>query len=641
MTTESAHDDAGLPASALVGASDGIDPQALAAWRKAVAGVLAKSRRVEPAELGEEPERLLDTLTYDGITVAPLYTPGDSLPEHPLPGVAPFTRGRNPRPDVTVGWHVRTRVGRGVGADADAEKLNQAVLTDLENGVTSLWLALGGDDMAISALPKVLEGVYLDLAPVVLDAGADFAAAAQAFLDVVDASGEFESADVEASLGADPLTVLIRTGQDVMPAAVELAQQAVERPGLLRSLVVDGTVFHDAGASDAQELGASLAAGVEYLRALTDAGLEVAEALAQIDFRHAATDDQFQTIAKLRAGRRLWARVAEVVGAAAAGGARQHVVTSAAMMSQRDPWVNMLRTTVAAFGAGVGGADAVTVLPFDAALPDGAPGVSDAFAARIARNTQLLLLEESHLGRVVDPAGGSYYVEQLTDQVAETAWAFFQELEAAGGFRAALDKGLLDERIAVTRERRKDDIAHRRTALTGVNEFPNLDEDPVANPGTTGDTGALPVIRYAAAFERLRDRSDAHLAATGSRPTAFLATLGPIAEHNVRAGFITNLLASGGIAVVNPGPLDSADAVRAAFAAAESPVAVVCGTDKRYGADGSAAVAALREAGAGQVFVAGAKKGFADNEHQPDGFLGVGINAVTALTGLLETLGVK
>ncbi|MEO9222842.1 MAG: methylmalonyl-CoA mutase small subunit [Mycobacteriaceae bacterium] len=638
MTTESAHDDASVPPSALVSAAEGVSEQAHATWRTAVAGVLAKARKVDATEFGAEPEHLLDTLTYDGITIAPLYTPEDARAENPLPGTAPFTRGRDAHRDPTVGWHVRTRHGLGT---TDAEKVNRAVLNDLENGVTSLWVALGGDNLPHAALTQVLDGVFLDLAPVVLDAGAEFADAAHALFAVIDGSGEFEAADVEASLGADPLTVLVRTGDDLLAEAVELAKQTIERAGSLRTLTVDGTVFHDAGAGDAQELGICIAAGVEYLRALTESDVDTADALRQIEFRHAATDDQFETIAKFRAGRTLWARVAEVAGAPQAGAAHQHAVTSTAMMAQRDPWVNMLRTTVAAFGAGVGGADAVTVLPFDAVIPGGAPDVSDAFAARIARNTQLLLLEESHLGRVIDPAGGSWYVEHLTHAMAETAWAFFQEIESVGGFRKALSTGLLGERLEATREQRSDDVAHRRKALTGVNEFPNLDETPIPAPIAPTNTGRLPVVRYAETFEQLRDRSDAHLADTGSRPMALLATLGPIAEHNLRAGFIVNLLAAGGIAAIKPGPLEDPSAISAAYTDADTPVAIVCGSDKRYGTAGSEAVKALRDAGAKQVFVAGSARTFGDHEHQPDGFLGAGDDAVAALTGLLESLGVK
>ncbi|MGV0554819.1 methylmalonyl-CoA mutase family protein, partial [Mycobacterium kansasii] len=174
------------------------------------------------------------------------------------------------------------------------------------------------------------------------------------------------------------------------------------------------------------ELAAGVAAAVSYLRVLTEAGMPIGQALRQISFRFAADDDQFMTIAKFRAARNLWARVAEVVGDPDAGAAVIHAETSLPMMTQRDPWVNMLRCTLAAFGAGVGGADSLLVFPFDVAIDGGFPGTATSFARRIARNTQLLLLEESHVGRVLDPAGGSWFVEDLTARLAEQAWQHFQ-----------------------------------------------------------------------------------------------------------------------------------------------------------------------------------------------------------------------
>ena len=187
--------------------------------------------------------------------------------------------------------------------------------------------------------------------------------------------------------------------------------------------VVDATRVHDRGASDAQELAWSLATGAAYLRTLVDGGVDLDDAARLLEFRYAATDEQFPTIAKLRAARRLWARVLEL-SEATERVQRQHVVTSRPMMSKYDPWVNMLRTTVAAFAAGVGGADAVTVLPFDSTL-----GVPDAFGRRIARNTSSLLISESHVARVADPAGGAYAVEKLTDDLARAAWELFGRLE--------------------------------------------------------------------------------------------------------------------------------------------------------------------------------------------------------------------
>lgn len=398
---------------------------------------------------------------------------------------------------------------------------------------------------------------------------------------------------------------------------------------------MDGTVFHDAGASDAQELGAAVAAGLEYLRVLSGE-MPVPEALRQLEFRFAATDDQFATLAKFRAARRLWARVAHVCGTPSEGAAPQHAVTSAAMMSRRDPWVNLLRTTLAAFGAGVGGADTVTVLPFDSALPAGELGVSASFSERMARNTQLLLLEESHLGHVQDPGAGSWYVEQLTADLAGAAWTFMQEIEAAGGYRAAQDSGLLATTIGATRTRRESDIAHRRTAVTGVNEFPNLAESPLSEAARAAGPGQ----RYGAAFDALRDRSDAYLAAHGTRPQAMLVPLGTVAEHNVRVTFIANLLASGGIESINPGPLAEYEIAAAAKESGAS-IAVLCGTDARYGTDAAGAVEQLRNAGVGTVLLAGPEKVLTGIEEarRPDGFLAARIDAVAALTALLEKVG--
>lgn len=605
-----------------------------AAWREAVAGVLAKSRRTDRSALPDRPESLLETTTYDGVTIAPLYGPLDETAEPPLPGHFPYVRGGDPHRDVHVGWRVAGRFGRD---GHDAETVNGRMLDGLQNGVSALWLSTAG--IGADGLATALTGVLLDLAPLTLDAGADLPAVADALFDVLPPETQ-----VGVALGAAPLTDVVAGVPAVsLEDTVALARRATEDGRGVRAITVDGTVFHDAGAADGQEIGLAVAAGLEYVRALVAAGSTAAEALSQLEFRFAATDQQFETIAKFRAARRVWARVAEVLGAPDRGAAPQHAVTSAAMMTQRDPWVNMLRTTLAVFGAGVGGADAVTVLPFDVALPGGAPDVSETFAARIARNTQLLLLEESHLGRVLDPAGGSWYVESLTDATADAAWTVFQSVERAGGYRAALDSGEITRTVAETRAARERDIAHRRTSVTGVNEFPNLQEPPVT-PGD-GTVDGRPVARYAAAFEALRDRSDTVTAERGSRPVVLLAPLGSVAEHNARTTFAANLMASGGIEAVNPG----ADADLSVVAAETgSPVAVLCGTDARYAEEGPAAVRALRNAGVATVLVAGKVSTFPNNAENadnpenaddvPDGSLTLSIDAVAELTRILDLL---
>ena len=612
-----------------------------AAWQKAVAGVLAKSRRVEVADLPADAEHLLDSTTYDGITVSPLYTAFDERPEGPLPGEFPYLRGRDPHRDVNAGWKVCTRHGsvRGDGAD-DASTLNTRILDSLSNGTSALWLTVGDGGVDPTALPEVLNGVFLELAPLTLDARGDVSAAAAAVFGVLDSADIDERAAVDIRLGVSTLTAGLNATESIeMTEALELVRESIGRAETVRAITVDGTAFHNLGGGDAQELGAAIAAGLEYLRSMTDAGIGISDALRQVEFRFSATDDQFQTIAKFRAARTLWARIAQVCGAPDAGDAPQHAVTSEAMMSQRDPWVNMLRTTLASFGAGVGGADSVTVLPFDAALDGGAAGVSKTFAARIARNTQLLLLEEAHLGRVLDPGAGSWYIEELTAAIAAKAWEFFQSIEASGGFRAAVDDGSLVAAIEKTRAERDSDIAHRVTPLTGVNEFPNLAEAPLS-PERTAPQGSTTVYRYGRAFESLRDRSDAYLAEHDSRPTVLLVPLGSVAEHNVRTTFASNLLASGGIEAVNPGPL-TVDAVAGAVEASGAHIVVVCGTDKRYADEAATAVDALRAAGVTQVLLAGPEKIFTGIEgtSRPDGFLTAKVDAVAVLTELLDTLG--
>lgn len=600
-------------------------------WRTAVAGVLAKSRRKDPADLGAEPEQLLDSPTYEGFPIRPLYTILDSQPEPPLPGRWPFVRGGDALRDVKSGWKVaETFPLPGQQGAADG---NGTVLNALTEGTSALALRVGPDGVSAGELDRLLEGVFLELVPVILDAGADYTAAADAVLALVaDLDGE-RRARLSIDLGGDPLTASFAgrsapSVDDVVATAAKVAGY----DGSVRAITVDGTAFHDLGASASWELAVAVAAGVAYLRLLTQRGLETADALKQVSFRFAADDDQFMTIAKLRAARQLWARVAEVVGAPDAGAATVHAVTSRPMMAQRDPWVNMLRTTLAAFAAGVGGADTVGVHTFDSAIPGGLPGVATTFARRMARNTQLLLLEESHIGRVLDPGGGSWFIEDLTRGLAEQAWGHFREVEARGGFTGAGD--YVADRVTEVRERRGSDVAHRRTAITGVNEYPNLAEAPLPQAESEAS-----VARYGAAFERLRDRSDAYLAAHGSRPRALLLPLGPLAEHNIRATFAANLLASGGVEAVNPGTVEAAGVAGAVVAEGGAVAAVVCGTEARYGEEAAGVVEAARAAGVSYVYLAGPQNAVTDAAAKPDEYLTAKIDAIAALSTLLTRLG--
>jgi methylmalonyl-CoA mutase len=584
-------------------------------WRSAVATVLAKSIHRDHAALPAEPERLLDSPTYEGFPIRPLYTSLDTLAEPSLPGQWPFIRGGDALRDVKSGW----KVSEAFPVSGTAAEANGAVLVALTEGASALVLRVGG---AAAELDRLLEGVFLDLVPVVLEADADYAAVSDAALALLTDLDDDQRSRLSVDLGADPLTAPLSARPAPSVAdVVAVAAKVTGYEGGVRAITVDGPAFHDLGASASWELAASIGAAVCYLRALGEGDIVPVDALRQISFRFAADDEQFMTIAKLRAARRLWARVAEVVGAPEAGAATLHAVTSLPMMAKHDPWVNMLRTTLAAFSAGVGGADTVLVHPFDVAIPGGFPGAAPSFARRIARNTQLLLLEESHIGRVLDPAAGAWFVEDLTGQLAEQAWRHFQDIESRGGFGAARD--YVVGQIKEVADRRADDIAHRRKALTGVNEYANLAEIPLPQ-GDSLET----VVRYAAGFEALRNRSDAVLEKTGSRPRVLLLPLGPLAEHNIRTTFATNLLACGGIEVVT----EAADA--GSFGAA-----VICGTDTRYATEASDAVDAARKAGVSHVLLAGPEKAVAEAGSKPDGYLTATIDALEELSDLLTRSG--
>ena len=587
-------------------------------WRDLVAGVLRKTGR---SDLPEPVEDALRVPVATGVSVAPLYTADDAgdLPTAVgVPGVPPFVRGgragAHPESGTPAAWDIRQR-----HAHPDVATTKEAIAADLENGVTSLWLVLGEGAIPVESLGDVLADVLLDLAPVSLSGGMP---AAEAFLSLVEGRTDLAPG---GSLGLDPLGLHAASGaaQDLSGLA-DIARRAAAHDGL-RTVVVDATVFADAGASAVEELGCSLAAGVAYLRALTEGGLSVDEGFRQLEFRYSASADQFTAIAGLRAARRLWDRVGDASGASPdARAQRQHAVTSSVMTTKHDPWVNLLRTTVACFAAGVGGADAVTVQPFDAAL-----GLPDSFSRRIARNTQNLLIEEGHLARVLDPAGGSWYVESLTEALAQAAWDWFTEIERAGGLVAALDSGLVRDRIAAAWADRAQRLATRADAITGVSEFPNLAEKlPDRQPaGDPLPTGGLPRVRAAQGFEELRDRA----VSAPHPPRVYLATIGPIARHTARATFAGNLFQAGGLET------PSGDGV-AGFAEADTTVACICGTDKDYAESAAGLAQELREAGATSVWLAGKPDLAIDGV---DGYVFAGCDALEVLRTVHEQAGVK
>jgi methylmalonyl-CoA mutase len=455
------------------------------------------------------------------------------------------------------------------------------------------------------------------------------------------------------AFNCDPLGALARTGTLYYPAqrSCEIAAKFAydcRTMTNVTALLADGRPYHEAGAGEAQELAAMLATLVTYLRACESAGLRPRYAFAKIGLALAADADLFLTIAKLRAARKLVARVAEACGATHAAD-RMHLwaATSERMMARRDPWVNMLRTTIACAGGALGGADAVTVLPFTWAL-----GKPDAFARRIARNTHLVLQEESSLGRVFDPAHGAWFIEKITDELARKSWTLFQDIEAKGGIGAALESGFVQGEIARTAEARERTIATGHQELTGISGFPRLADDgvrvaphPPAKPVVKGGTTVAPLAmrRLAEPFEQLRDAADAHLASTGKRPQVFLACLGDSAAYSGRATWTRNFLAAGGIEAIASDSLhNSADAGKA-FAASGASVACICSTDAVYAELAVATAGALKAAGARQVLLAGRPKPqeAALEAAGVDAFISAGGNALTTLARIYDALGIR
>lgn len=554
-------------------------------WDAAAIAVLRKARRAGADEPAERAWDLLSRRTVEGVQVPPLGT-ADRLAHSGGPLAVPPGRAAG------AGWDIRSWV-----ADPDPAGASAAAVGDLENGATSLWLTVGGGGTAIGDLAAALRGVFLEMAPVVVSATGDVTdlQAASAFAEVLRSSGV--RPDSGSCLGIDPVGRALRSAASL--AVAEVSSVVGEGAALaadlgVRALVVDGTAAHDAGAGDAGELGYALAVGAAYLRALAAAGYSIEQSLRLLEFRLAATADQFTTIAKFRAARVLWDRVAELSGAAPA--AREqfiHASTSLPMLTRYDPWVNVLRTTVAAFAAGVGGADAVTVLPFDTRL-----GIPDALGRRLARNTSSLLVSESHVAAVADPAAGSSAVEILTAELADAGWAEFQRIEQSGGAVAALVDGVLQQGFSAVAAERGRRIATRSQPITGVSEFPNLRE---VLPARRVSEAAPDSVSWAGAFEAMRD-------APAPAPV-FLATLGPIAAHSARAGFVANLFAAGGIDTVTAGATTGVDDVVAAFGASGCTVACLAGTDPAYGEIGAAVVAGLRARGARRVVLAGRPRG--------------------------------
>jgi methylmalonyl-CoA mutase len=596
-----------------------------AQWQALVARVLK----------GKPFDRLVGR-TADGLAIQPLYA--RLLEERP--------RALRETPGA---WRIAARIDQ-----PDPEEARAQIADDLANGADALHLVFGGSVGACgfglahdpASLATILANVDLDAGLAIeLDIGDTSHAAADAFADLIE-SRHVDPLRNRLAFGLDPFGPMLISGSSVTSMAQRLDSMAARckmfaaRGFAGRFMMADGRPVHAAGGSEAQELAFVLAAGIAALRALETAGIDLDAARHMVSFRLVADADLFATVAKLRALRALWSGVEAACGLTPQP-LHLHVETAWRMMSRRDPWVNLLRATVACLGAGVAGADVVSVQPFTQAL-----GLPDAFARRLARNTQSILIAEAGIGQVADPVAGAGGFEALTQDMGIQAWALFQDIERGGGLRAQLENGRFQTQVGEAATQRAARIARRELPLTGTSEYPFLAEDAVhvvqplgATPGLPSPHDAIRCAplsprRDAAPYEALRDASDRQLATTGQRPRVFLANLGTASDFTPRTLFARSLFEAGGIeAVGHDGYMNDGELVQA-FHASGASIACLCSSDDVYAERAIAAAMALRDAGARRLWLAG-RPGTLQAEWNAAGlkdFIFAGCDAIAVLT---------
>lgn len=631
----------------------------------ALTAALARWKKTVEAELkGASFDKKLVTRTFEGVALQPLYTRADlaSVPDLATrPGEAPFLRGVRPQGYQDRTWGIAQEI-----AVRSPKDFNTALVADLMRGQDCVVLApatAACNGVAISTLGDLttaLAGVDLGAVPAHLRAGADALPLAALHFAHADQRG-FSWEKLTGSLTADPLGEWVTAGQLIdglgarYDSLAEWTTWCAKHAPQLQTIGVNSAVWGDAGGTAVQELAFALAAATEYLRALEERGVKPDVAGALMCFRFAVGPQFFTEVAKFRAWRPLWTRVLAAFGVTGAAATRATVCATTGRTNKTllDAHVNLLRVTTEALSAVLGGCDNLHIAPFDEVT-----GATDDFSRRIARNVHTLLAEEFSFTQTADPAGGSWYVEKLTDELARKAWALFQTIEGHGGLAAALRAGIPQKLIAEAAAEKTDAVGKRRLGLIGTNLFPNLKESPLtastsAPPGAAASKPALstPLAslpagaawparfeaalaaartgasieqlaalsaaagsteaaiatitpwRASAGFEQLRAASADYAQRIGHRPRVFLAKIGPALQHKARADFSAGFFTPGGFEVLAKQSFDTAEAAAEAAAASGAPIAVLCSTDETYPALVPAFTATTKTARIGGMIV--------------------------------------
>ena len=569
-------------------------------------------------------EKKLVWRTNEGFNVQPMYRAEDIedlKTTDSLPGEYPYVRGTRTEND----WLTRQEIIAETPAEANAKAIEV-----LGKGVTSLGFKVkNADDVAILLKDIDLTKVEINICSCIKHV----AEVATALVAAVKAAGA--EASFIGSIDFNPWKKALKHGieypGDIAKEAIQLMEIAKDVPGL-RLFAVNSVMFNNAGSYIFQELGYALAWGAEWLTMLTEAGVAVDEVAKRIKFNMGISSNYFMELAKFRAARMLWAQIVEQYKPACKCSCKMmaHAATSTFNMTIFDAHVNLLRSQTEAMSAALAGVDSITITPFDATYK-----TPDAFSERIARNQQFLLKEESHLDKVVDPAGGSYYVETLTASIAQEAWKLFLDVEEKGGFNANVNNGAIQDAVNASSEKRHGDIAKRKEILLGTNQYPNFGEmaaDKIVKEeckcccGEKAEGKGLSTKRQGSDFEELRLATEA----TANRPKVFMLTIGNLAMRLARSQFSSNFFGCAGYEIIdNLGFNTVEEGINAAIEKL-ADIVVICSSDDEYATLAPEAFKALN--GRAEFVVAGAPA--CTEELQAQGIT----NFIHVRSNVLETL---
>jgi len=590
---------------------------------------------------GADFDKKLVWKTIEGFSVQPYYRAEDLDNLKHLkyvPGEFPYVRGNKVKCNS---WYIRQNVDAN-----DAKTANKKALDVLMKGVDSI----GFETCCKEDFTKeYFETLFKDISIADIELNITDATAAHPFVDFLKAKIESENInkkEIKGSVNFDPLFHLTTNGNfckaqsEVFDTAKELIEKAKDLPKF-RTIGVNGEIFTNAGATIVQELGFALAMGNQYLNLLTEKGLDIDTVAENIKFNFGVSTNYFMEIAKFRAARMLWSKVVAAYEPKNLEVTKMNVHASTSKFNQTiyDPYVNMLRGTTESMSATIAGVDSLSVTPFNAAYES-----STEFSDRIARNTQIVLKEESYFDKIVDPAGGSYYIENLTNSVAEHAWKLFQDIEAKGGYVEAFKAGFIQDQVTESANKRMLNIATRREILLGTNQYPNALEKVEANikekcctSTKRDDAIAEPIkmFRGAEQMETLRLKTER----AKQTPKVFLLTIGDLTMRKARAGFASGFFACAGFEVIdNLGFKSVEEGVKAAMDQKAS-IVVVCSSDDEYT---EAAPAVLEQIGDKAItVVAGYPKSI--DELKAKGlkhFIHVKSNLIETLQGFQAELGI-